>query len=226
VADGDLDSFPNAYIANGGTAEITSTTITNAANAIYLGNFFTGDGRVRQLVDTSLYANFMFLGDAGRTASFSQQGSVRLFDDLAIATYNLSGAPQNFSATHEMASAGANLRANRVLVGGAGSGLFNQQFFNNTEVYVEDALLISGIESGSGTTGSGEYRIGNSGALDTHQLTLQDDASFLQTGGTVDVHIGDRTGLVSPGVLSVSSTTTAESLYQLDYGTLNTVHPV
>ena len=157
-------SSDNAYIANGGTATISSTGPT--CDTFYIGTA-TGSGAVQMLSgNLSTDTIYQYIGYGG-TGTFTQSGGT---NDLHYGGCVL-GFGTNGSGTYNLSGSGQ-MSAYELVVGWAGTGTFEQTGGTNT--------LILQLELENGM-----YNLSGTGQLSAPREDINNsDTGFTQSGGT------------------------------------------
>ena len=191
-------SNDDAYIANGGTVNITTTD--PLCNNLWLGED-TGSGTL-QMTAGSLSTWAQYIGDSG-VGNFMQSGGTN-----GGATYLYLGNNSGMSGTYSLSGSGLLSILDTEYVGESGTGYFTQSGGTN---HVSRKLYL-GDNHGS----SGIYNLSGSGLLSasTQYIGYGGIGTFTQSGGTNSVsgilYLGQYAGgtynLGGSGLLSVTGT--------------------
>jgi len=167
-------SSDDAYIQNGGTANITQ--MNEVCNSIILADSLTRTTGSAYMTGGSLTTSGESIGEYG-TGTFTQNGGTHSitisllvgYDYGSTGTYNLSGTSQLSAATE--------------LIAYRGNGTFNQNGGTNT---ISGNLRLSETASSPTRSGSiGIYKLSGNSQLfaESEYIGDQSDATFTQDGG-------------------------------------------
>jgi autotransporter-associated beta strand protein len=175
-------SSTTAYINNGGTVKITTSSV---CDILTLGKDSANSGTV-QMTGGSFSVNYAYVGNSG-TGTFTQPaGTITPYYYLYLG-YNAGS-----SGTYNLSGSGVMKTYYGEYVGYSGSGTFNQTGGTNGS---EGGKLILGHNQGS----SGIYNLSGTGTLNFSSIVVGSagTANFNQLGGTVTgyhVNVGGSAG--------------------------------
>ena len=164
----------NAYINNGGTAQITQAG--ELCYYLYLGEAIGESGSVELSGDGQLSARHEHIGYSG-TGAFTQTGGTNTLSGHLLSSNLYLGYNSSGNGTYELSGDGQ-LSAVNEHIGRAGTGAFTQTGGTNT---ISGNLLLASESSGNGT-----YELSGTGQLSAYDehIGWSGTGTFTQTGGT------------------------------------------